>query len=102
METIGRIFGLKKSTKTQKYNRRRLQNIYKNLSMFAGDKEKDVHLYKGIWYDNENRFMVGSSQALKEKQPRAHRVRQFDVLFGNEHFDIELMLQTLAVSFCSA
>lgn len=99
MESIGTIFGLKRSEKTGKYSNRRLRNIYKRLGMFAGDKEKDVHLYQGIWYDAEHRFMVGAKQGLNETQPNAHRIRQFDILVENGEFDIELMLQTMAVTF---
>jgi hypothetical protein len=99
METIGTIFNLKRSEKTNKYSNRRLRNIYKRLGMFAGDKEKDVHLYQGIWYDAEHRFMVGAKQGLNETQPNAHRIRQFDILVGNGQFEIELMLQTMAVAF---
>ncbi|MBI1280122.1 MAG: hypothetical protein GC179_18480 [Anaerolineaceae bacterium] len=67
--------------------------------MFPGDKEKDVHLYQGIWYDDERRFMVGSPEGLKDRQVHAHRIRQFDVLSGDGRFDMDLFLQTLAVTF---
>lgn len=102
MELIGKIFQLKKSTKTQKYSRRSLWNIYNRdgLNLFPGDKARDVHLYQGIWYDDDYHFIVGAKQGLNEKQPNAHRVRQFNILLGDRGlFDIELMLQTLAVTF---
>lgn len=99
LQTIGKILDLNKNSETGLYSRRGLWNIYKRCRMFPGDKEKDVHLYQGIWYDDERRFMVGSPEGLKDRQVHAHRIRQFDVLSGEGQFDMELLLQTLAVTF---
>jgi hypothetical protein len=98
MEHIGEILGLKR-TKSGKYTRRRLWNMYKKCGKFPGAKEGDVHLYQGIWYDDSNSFMVGSKMGLKDTQSHAHRIRQFDVLQEEGNFNIETWLQTLSVTF---
>lgn len=103
-ERIGGIFGFprskpKKNEKEGKYITRRLLEWYKTCGLFDSVKGKDIHLFQGIWYDDELCFIVGSAQSLKDKQPRAHRIRQFDILFGGENFDIDEFLQTMGVRF---
>jgi hypothetical protein len=67
--------------------------------MFLSDKSKDVHMYQGIWYDDEHCYMVGSAQPLNQRQPRAHLIRRFNVYQGAEGFDIQPFLLTMAVQF---
>jgi hypothetical protein len=103
-EEIGNIFGFtrnkpKKGQEGGDYVMTQLLNWYKTCGLFDSVKGKDIHLFQGIWYDDERCFVVGSAQALKDKQARAHRIRQFDVLSGEEHFDMESLLQTLGVQF---
>ena len=103
-ERIGGIFGFPRSKPRKgedegKYVTRQLLEWYKTCGLFDSVKGKDIHLFQGIWYDNEWCFVVGSAQALKDKQPRAHRIRQFDVLYGEDKFDIDVFLQTMGVQF---
>lgn len=103
-ERIGDIFGFKRSRPTKdetkgKYIMRRLLEWYKICGLFDSVKGKDIHLFQGIWYDDEGCFIVGSAQALKDKQPNAHRTRKFDLLFGGENFDMDELLQTMGVQF---
>jgi len=56
-------------------------------------------MYEGIWYDNHNCYMVGSSQSLKDHQPRAHLIRHFHIYQGHDHFDIQPLLRSTSVQF---
>lgn len=98
LKHIGEILGFTPNKKGE-YSRRSVWNMYKRGKMFPGDKEGDVHLYQGIWYDNEYCYIVGANQDLKDIQPNAHRIRKFDVLFGQGNFNIDIWLATLGVTF---
>jgi hypothetical protein len=98
MKHMARIFHLQPNKKG-KYNRRKLREYYKKRHMFLSDKSKDVHMYQGIWYDDEHCYMVGSAQPLNQRQPRAHLIRRFNVYQGAEGFDIQPFLLTMAVQF---
>jgi hypothetical protein len=87
------------ANKHGKYTNRQLIGYYQKLQWFQSDKAKDVHMYEGIWYDNEHCYMVGATEGMKYQQPRAHLIRRFDVYQGAEHFDIELLLRMLSVQF---
>lgn len=78
-----------------------LKREYQKLGMFLSTKSTvDVlKLYQGIWYDAANRYMVGATQNLNDKQARAHLIRQFNVYFGQENFDILPLLDMMAVKF---
>lgn len=97
-QRIEQIFGLK-PTSPQTTARAHLKRLYQRLGMFPSDKARDVQIYQGIWYDDEGRFMVGSPDSLKFTQPRAHRIRTFDVYRGKEQFNMAQFLDTLAVTF---
>ncbi|MCE7980184.1 MAG: hypothetical protein DYG89_03260 [Caldilinea sp. CFX5] len=96
-ERIAEIFG----KATPELGRRALKALYQKLGMFLSTKSTvDVlALYKGIWYDHSNRYMIGATDGLKDKQPRAHLIRQFDVYYGQENFDILPLLDMMAVKF---
>ncbi|MCL4299578.1 MAG: hypothetical protein KJ077_27830 [Anaerolineae bacterium] len=98
MPTIAQIFDIKPDNKG-KYNRGKFKGLYQTLGMFLSDKGGDVQQYSRIWYDNENCFMVGSPEGLKDKQPRAHLIRKFDVYMGQDLFDIQIFMPTMEVKF---
>ena len=97
MGQIARIFHLRPN-KEGKYSRRRLKTFYKKLG-FLSDKAKDVQMYEGIWYDDENCYMIGATQPMNQQQARAHLIRHFDVYQGVEYFDIQPLLLTMSVQF---
>ena len=98
MERIGRIFDIHPDEHGH-YNRRDFKKWYQRLGRFPSDKASDVHMYEGIWYDEDNCYMVGSSMSLKQKQPRAHLIRRFDVYMGQEQFDMQPLLRATSVQF---
>lgn len=98
MPTIAQIFNIKPDNKG-KYNCGKFKGLYQTLGMFLSDKGRDVQQYSRIWYDNENCFMVGSPEGLKDKQPRAHLIRKFDVYVGQDLFDIQIFMPTMEVKF---
>jgi hypothetical protein len=81
------------------YSRRQIKSYYQRQGWFSSDKAKDVHMYEGIWYDNHNCYMVGSSQPMNQQQPRAYLIRRFDVYQGADHFDIQPLLLATSVQF---
>lgn len=98
MPKIGQIFNIKVGT-NGKYSRRKFKGLYQSLGMFLSDKGGDVQLYKGIWYDDDLCFMVGSPDGLNNKQPRAHLIRKFVPYCGEDLFDIQLFMPTMEVKF---
>jgi hypothetical protein len=88
-----------KANKHGKYTNHQLIGYYQKRCWFQSDKGKDVHMYQGIWYDDEHRYMVGATEGMKYQQPRAHLIRRFDVYQGEEQFDIQLFLRMLSVQF---
>jgi hypothetical protein len=86
--------------KNGQYTKSKLKRCYQKLGMFPSPKGKDILAgYSGIWYDSENCYMVGDASSFKFRQPRAHLIRRFDVYCGQDKFDIQLFLDTLAVPF---
>ncbi|MCB0173619.1 MAG: hypothetical protein KDJ97_24080, partial [Anaerolineae bacterium] len=90
-----------KPTNSGKYYTTKLKtHCYNKIGMFLSTKATDVTQgYSGIWYDDENCFMVGDAKNFKFKQPRAHLIRRFNVYKGEELFDIDTFLDTTAVKF---
>lgn len=105
LERIGAIFDLsfkktKKEGQPPKYNHAQFKRYYQKLNRFQSLKSSDVILYKGIWYDDENCYLVGNPDGMKEKQDRGSVIRKFNVLAGDPNLlDIELLLDTMAVKF---
>jgi hypothetical protein len=97
-ERIIRIFGYKPGKKGR-LTRAPFKAMYQKLGWFSSDKAKELHLYQGIWYDEDNCYMVGSVQSMKLQQPRAHLIRRFDVYEGRDKFDIYPLLLTMSVQF---
>ncbi|GCE20913.1 hypothetical protein [Dictyobacter kobayashii] len=97
-ERIISIFGFKPD-KNNKYTSLLFKGYYQSLGWFTSDKAEDVHMYRGIWYDNKQCYMVGAPQRLKDRQPRAHLIRCFDVYQGEDNFDIRPLLLTTSVQF---
>ncbi len=98
MEQIRRIFNIQPD-KNGEYNRRQFKGYYQRRGWFASEKENNVHMYEGIWYDEHHCYMVGSTQGMKMQQPRAHLIRCFDIYQGAEHFDIYPLLLATSVQF---
>lgn len=98
MERIGHIFDIHPDQHGH-YNRRDFKKWYQRLGWFPSDKASDVHMYEGIWYDEDNCYMVGSPMSLKQKQPRAHLIRRFDVYMRQGQFDIQPLLRATSVQF---
>ena len=108
LERIAKIFGSKKSKDRKhrgkviegKYHSKLITGIYQDLDKFLSQKGKDVHLYQGIWYDDTNAFIVGSPTSMNiEGQERAHPIRRFQIIQGEDHFDKERLLLTMGVQF---
>jgi hypothetical protein len=97
-ERIISIFGIKPD-KNNKYTSVLYKKLYQNIGWFSSDKSEDVHMYRGIWYDDQSCYMVGASQRLKDRQPRAHLIRRFDVYQGADHFNMYPLLLTTSVQF---
>jgi hypothetical protein len=98
MEQILGIFDIQPDKHGQ-YNRRQFKSYYQRRGWFSSDKAKDLRLYEGIWYDDHNCYMVGSSQPMNQQQPRAHLIRRFDVYQGADRFDIRPLLLATSVQF---
>lgn len=78
----------------------KLRNHYKKIDRFRGPRESDViPVYRGIWYTDDLRYVVGDSNAMNSSQATANRVRQFIVYEGNEAFNIASMLEAMSVQF---
>jgi len=97
-ERIISIFDIKPN-KNGKYTNRQYKELYQKLGWFSSDKSEDVHMYRGIWYDDQYCYMVGAAQSLKDRQPRAHLIRRFDVYQGRGSFDMHPLLLTTSVQF---
>ena len=97
-EEIIRIFAYEPD-KNGHYSRRQFKALYQKMGWFSSDKAKELQLYEGIWYDDDHCYMVGSAQAMKLQQPRAHLIRHFDVYMGADHFKIEPLLLATSVQF---
>ncbi len=67
----------------------------------ASARSKDLILgYQGIWFDpSDNAYSVGAYQAFNKKQPKAHIIRKFSGYRNDNDFDIQLLLESLAVEF---
>lgn len=98
MERIADIFDIQADEKGR-YDRRRFKSFYQRREMFPSDKESDLHMYQGIWYDTDQAYMVGEPLSLNQSQPRAHLIRRFDVYVGAEQFDIRPLLAAMSVQF---
>lgn len=106
LERIGKIFNLpllkprQESSEQPKYNHASFKRYYQKRNMFLSPKSKDVILYKGIWHDTENCYVVGNPEGLNEKQDKGNVIRRFNVVLGNsELLDTGLLLDTMAVKF---
>jgi hypothetical protein len=97
-ERIISIFGIKPD-RNGRYSNATYKRLYQKLGWFSSDKSDDVHMYKGIWYDDQHCYMVGASQGLNVRQPRAHLIRRFDVYMGADRFDMHPLLLTTSVQF---
>ena len=98
LEQIYRIFDFQPD-KHGRYTRGQIKALYQKRGWFSSEKKKDVHLYEGIWYDAEHCYLVGSSQSMKQQQPRAHLIRRFTIYRGEERFDIRPLLLATSVQF---
>lgn len=96
-EKVADLFELRRPD--GKIHRGKLQSLYQKRGMFLSRKSREVHLYQGIWYDDELCYMVGDRQSLKSEQPVAHLLRRFDVYRGIEYFDVHQWLDTVTVHF---
>lgn len=98
LEQIYRIFDFHPD-KHGRYTRAQIKALYQKRGWFTSEKKRDVHLYEGIWYDAQHCYLVGSSQSMKQQQPRAHLIRRFTIYRGEEHFDIRPLLRATSVQF---
>lgn len=106
LERIGEIFNLpflkprRGSNEPPKYNHASFKRYFQKRNMFLSPKSKDVILYTGIWYDDDNCYVVGNPEGLNEKQDKGNAIRRFNVVMGNsELLDTGLLLDTMAVKF---
>ncbi len=95
---ISEMLGLPPDTE-YKIQRKKIKGMYQQLGYFPSDKAKDVQTFSGIWFDNDNCFMVGDPQGLNTKQSRAHLIRRFTVYQAAGHFDPRVFLTATAVKF---
>ena len=78
----------------------KLKRYYRRLDRFQSSKSRDLlALHQSIWYDHEWTYMVGSPHSLNQRQATAHLLRQFDVYFGGERFEIASLLDMMSVPF---
>jgi hypothetical protein len=84
-----------------KHNSRSIKGIYRRLELFPSDRAGNLTpTYQGIWYDAQNRFIIGDANSLKlTGQARAHLVRQFVIYQGHDKFDLSAMLNATSVRF---
>jgi len=76
------------------------RGLYQRRGMFPSDKGSDVQaVYQGIWYDEENAYLVGSRMSMKRGETRAHLIRRYDVHLGADRFDIRPLLAAASVQF---
>lgn len=104
LERIGRIFNLpkpkKESGELSKYNHASFKRYYQKRNIFLSPKSKGVILYQGIWYDDENCYVVGNPEGMKEKQDKGNVIRRFNVVQGDSAMlNTGLILNTMAVKF---
>jgi hypothetical protein len=97
-ERVAQIFQLPTNPKGR-YKFGKLKKMYQQIDMFPSDKATELHTYQGIWYDSENRYLVGEPDGIKQKQDKANKVRQFTLLSGNAPIDIQLLLSMTGVAF---
>lgn len=79
---------------------RKLRGYYQRLGMFRSPKEFNLHMYEGIWYTDDNCYVVGAADSLKDKQAKANLVRRF-YLHADEisSFRIGDLLDAVSVKF---
>jgi hypothetical protein len=83
-----------------KPSRRILLEKYRKLGLFLSDRSDDVQLSQGIWHDESDAFVVGTTTPMNiGGQENAHLLRRFRVLQGEAHFDREEYLAAMAVQF---
>lgn len=84
-----------------KPNSRSIKSIYRRLGLFLSDRAGNLTpTYQGIWFDEQNRFIVGDVHSLKlTGQARAHLIRQFVIYQGHDKFDLKTILNTTSVRF---
>ena len=75
---------------------------FQKLGRYLSDKGRDVHMYEGIWSDDQHCYMVGAKDGIQRRQARAHIIRRFDAYQGQEHLDIEVFLRMMSVQFVRA
>ena len=82
---------------------KRLTDFYNHRNreqpLFPSPKDSAFHLFSGIWYTDDYIFTVGNPGSLKTKQPRAHLIRQVNILQGQNKFDFDEFLSHLAIDF---
>lgn len=99
LERICHIFG-SQARAGGKYHRQVIAQLYKKRRLFLTERGENVQLYQGIWYDEENAFLVGSPNTMNmQGQENAHLVRRFQVMQGAAHFEKEHVLATMGVLF---
>lgn len=97
---VAKIFGLPTNNKGN-FKFGNFKRIYQQpeLRMFLSDKATSLHTYQGIWYDSDQRYLVGEPDGIKRKQATANLIRRFTVLAGQRDVDIALLLSTTGVQF---
>lgn len=88
--------------KNGRFSNRQFIGYFQKLKRYLSDKGRDVHMYEGIWSDEQDCYMVGAKDGIQRRQARAHIIRRFDVYQGQEHFDIEVFLRMMSVQFVRA
>jgi len=79
---------------------RQLQNYYKRLGMFGSLRSVEVtSIYQGIWYTDNNHYVVGATTAMNVSQASAHLVRHVHIQKADTTFSMPTFLQTLSVTF---
>lgn len=109
LERIGKIFQLplrkfeQDSEVRVKYNHAHFKQYFQRRNMFLSPKSKDVILYQGIWYDDENCYMVGNPEGMNQKQDKGNVIRRFNIVAGDSQLlDVGVLLDTMAVKFVRA
>ncbi|MBM7845934.1 hypothetical protein [Herpetosiphon giganteus] len=98
MHTIAQIFNILPDDRG-KYNRKKFIDRYRHQGHFLSAKGVDVQSSQGIWFDDEQCFMVGSPTGLQDVQVRAQRIRKFDIYQNARHIEIKQFLEMMAVKF---
>jgi hypothetical protein len=77
-----------------------LTEVYQQRGMLGKAKATELTLTsQGIWFDSEGRYVVGSPDAIKDKQETAHIVRQLVPVVGVKQIDFSLMMSLMDVRF---